>query len=181
VLSDYPSLLPPCVSFTHSAKDPFLAGKLKDRTIGVREAFAKVQLTLLSLPDNPYPVEEQLAVKVGKTRSVRFDLSDYTVPHTQAGELFGKKGEIDAKFSDFGDLEPPSKRRDIRNREFKHTVTGSVRDRWSSTAASRRSGSIGDVLALVSVRAMTRGRMALASSQVAQTQAVDAAAVCCFA
>lgn len=27
-LSDYPSLLPPCVSFTHSVRDPFFAGKL---------------------------------------------------------------------------------------------------------------------------------------------------------
>ncbi|WP_278498014.1 Mu transposase domain-containing protein [Paraburkholderia fungorum] len=36
---------------------------------------------LLPLPDNPYPVEEQLAVKVGKTPYVRFDLNDYSIPH----------------------------------------------------------------------------------------------------
>jgi hypothetical protein len=37
---------------------------------------------LLNQPDNPYPVVERVAVKVGKTPYVRFDLNDYTVPHT---------------------------------------------------------------------------------------------------
>ncbi|KVM60342.1 hypothetical protein WJ60_19395 [Burkholderia ubonensis] len=54
----------------------------EDRTMTVREAFAREQPLLLTLPDNPYPVEEQLAVKVGKTPYVRFDLNDYTIPHT---------------------------------------------------------------------------------------------------
>lgn len=48
----------------------------------VRQALALEQPQLLPLPDNPYPVEEQLAVKVGKTPYVRFDLNDYTVPYT---------------------------------------------------------------------------------------------------
>jgi hypothetical protein len=37
---------------------------------------------LLRQPDNPYPVVERVSVKVGKTPYVRFDLNDYTVPHT---------------------------------------------------------------------------------------------------
>ncbi|WFN14877.1 Mu transposase domain-containing protein [Burkholderia contaminans] len=37
---------------------------------------------MLPLPDSPYPVEEQLAVKVGKTPYMRFDLNDYTILHT---------------------------------------------------------------------------------------------------
>lgn len=48
----------------------------------VRQALAQEQPQLLPLPENPYPVEEQVAVKVGKTPYVRFDLNDYTVPHT---------------------------------------------------------------------------------------------------
>lgn len=48
----------------------------------VREAFAQEQSLLLPLPANPFPVEEQVAVKVGKTPYVRFDLNDYTIPHT---------------------------------------------------------------------------------------------------
>ena len=39
---------------------------------------------LLKPPDNPYPVVERVAVKVGKTPYVRFDHNDYTVPHTHA-------------------------------------------------------------------------------------------------
>ncbi len=37
---------------------------------------------LLKLPDNPYPVVEQVAVTVGKTPYVRFDKNDYSVPHS---------------------------------------------------------------------------------------------------
>jgi transposase len=64
------------------------AGPAADRpcreepTITVREAFAREQPSLLALPENPYPCELQLAVKVGKQPYVRFDLNDYTIPHT---------------------------------------------------------------------------------------------------
>ncbi|MGH9884099.1 MAG: IS21 family transposase [bacterium] len=54
----------------------------EEPTISVREAFAREQPSLLALPENPYPCELQLAVKVGKTPYVRFDLNDYTIPHT---------------------------------------------------------------------------------------------------
>ena len=37
---------------------------------------------MLKQPDNPYPVVERVAVKVGKTPYVRFDQNDYSVPHT---------------------------------------------------------------------------------------------------
>jgi len=47
-----------------------------------REAFAEEATRLLQLPDNPFPLIERVAVKVGKTPYVRFDLNDYTVPHT---------------------------------------------------------------------------------------------------
>jgi hypothetical protein len=48
----------------------------------VREAFAKEQPQLLALPDNPFETDERVAVSVGKTPYVRFDLNDYSVPHT---------------------------------------------------------------------------------------------------
>ena len=51
-----------------------------DRT--VRAVFADEVPRLLPLPDNPAPLFERVAVKVGKTPYVRFDLNDYTVPHT---------------------------------------------------------------------------------------------------
>ena len=53
----------------------------EDPTLSVGEAFAREAAHLLALPDNPYPTDEQLAVKVGKTPYVRFDLNDYSVPH----------------------------------------------------------------------------------------------------
>lgn len=55
----------------------------QDKTITVREAFAQEQPRLLALPANPYVTDERLAVTVGKTPYARFDLNDYSVPHTQ--------------------------------------------------------------------------------------------------
>jgi transposase len=54
----------------------------EDQTRSVAEVFAEEAPRLLPLPDNPYPVVERVAVKAGKTPYVRFDLNDYSVPHT---------------------------------------------------------------------------------------------------
>ena len=54
----------------------------EDQTRSVGEVFAEEAPRLLLLPDNPYPVVEQVAVKAVKTPYVRFDQNDYTVPHT---------------------------------------------------------------------------------------------------
>lgn len=55
----------------------------QDKTMTVREAFAKEQPRLLVLPANPYVTDERVVVSVGKTPYVRFDLNDYSVPHIQ--------------------------------------------------------------------------------------------------
>jgi hypothetical protein len=49
-----------------------------DRRVG--DVFAEEKSRLIALPDNPPPLLEQLAVSVGKTPYVRFDLNDYSVP-----------------------------------------------------------------------------------------------------
>lgn len=54
----------------------------ENRSMTVREAFEQEQPQLLQLPDNPYPTDERVEVSVGKTPYVRFDLNDYSVPHT---------------------------------------------------------------------------------------------------
>lgn len=54
----------------------------QDKTLTVGAAFAQEQPRLLTLPANPFTVEERVVVKVGKTPYVRFDLNDYSVPHT---------------------------------------------------------------------------------------------------
>jgi len=55
----------------------------QDKSLAVKQAFVREQPRLLALPDSPYPLEERLAVTVGKTPYVRFDLNDYSVPHAQ--------------------------------------------------------------------------------------------------
>jgi hypothetical protein len=59
----------------------------ENRDVTVREAFAEEAPHLLPLPDSAYPLSERVAVKVGKTPYVRFDLNDYTVPHTKVRRL----------------------------------------------------------------------------------------------
>jgi transposase len=54
----------------------------EEPTITVREAFEREKPKLLALPENPYPCELQESVTVGKTPYVRFDLNDYSIPHT---------------------------------------------------------------------------------------------------
>ena len=54
----------------------------EDTTISVREAFSREQPNLLVVPDSAYPTEERVVVNVGKTAYVRFDLNDYSIPHT---------------------------------------------------------------------------------------------------
>ena len=54
----------------------------EDPRISVADAFEQERAQLIALPDNPYPTDERLAVSVGKTPYIRFDLNDYSVPHT---------------------------------------------------------------------------------------------------
>jgi len=53
----------------------------KDTARSVQAAFEEEQSRLLALPENPFPTEERVAVKAGKTPYVRFDRNDYSIPH----------------------------------------------------------------------------------------------------
>ena len=54
----------------------------EQNSLSVREAFAAEAHLLLKLPDNAYPLLERVPVTAGKTPYVRFDLNDYSIPHT---------------------------------------------------------------------------------------------------
>ena len=51
-------------------------------SLTVREAFAEEAPRLLKLPDREFPLLERVEVSAGKTPYVRFDLNDYSIPHT---------------------------------------------------------------------------------------------------
>ena len=59
----------------------------EDRTMTVREALEQERPRLLDLPDVPFPADERADVSVGKTPYVRFDLNDYSVPHTHVRRI----------------------------------------------------------------------------------------------
>ena len=67
----------------HAALRPFP----EDTSISVQAAFTGEQPRLLTLPANPYITEEVRSVNVGKTPYVRFDLNDYSIPHTHVRRL----------------------------------------------------------------------------------------------
>lgn len=54
----------------------------EDAQLTVDTAFQSERPSLMALPANPYPLEERLQVQSGKTPYVRFDLNDYSIPHT---------------------------------------------------------------------------------------------------
>jgi transposase len=54
----------------------------EDKTMTVGEALVQESPQLLPMPDDAFPAHEVEAVRVGKTPYVRFDLNDYSVPHT---------------------------------------------------------------------------------------------------
>lgn len=57
----------------------------EDQARSVGAVFAAEQPQLLRLPDNPFPTEEQVQGVARKTPYLRFDLNDYTIPHTLLG------------------------------------------------------------------------------------------------
>lgn len=54
----------------------------EDRSRTVRECFEAERPHLLALPQEPFPAQERVIVHTHKTPYVRFDLNDYSVPHT---------------------------------------------------------------------------------------------------
>lgn len=50
--------------------------------MSVRQAFLQEQPLLLPLPVHAFPSDERVEVSAGKTPYVRFDLNDYSIPHT---------------------------------------------------------------------------------------------------
>ena len=54
----------------------------QDRGQKVHEAFAEEAKSLRTLPEHPFVAEAHVEARVGRTPYVRFDLNDYSVPHT---------------------------------------------------------------------------------------------------
>lgn len=67
-----------------------------ERTRSVRTVFAEEKAHLLALPENPFPAEERLEVKVGKTPYARFDWNDYSIPHTHVRRTLSVLATLDS-------------------------------------------------------------------------------------
>ena len=67
----------------------------QDRARSVRTVFTEERAHLLALPDNAFPAEERIEVSVGKTPYARFDLNDYSVPHTHVRRTLSVLATLD--------------------------------------------------------------------------------------
>lgn len=67
----------------------------EDRSRRVREVFAEEQPHLLALPAQPFPDEERMTVSAHKTPYVRFDLNDYSIPHTHVRRTLALLASLD--------------------------------------------------------------------------------------
>src|SRR6186713_3340898 len=54
----------------------------EDHSRTVRACFEAEQSRLRALPAEPFPAQERLIVRAPKTPYIRFDLNDYSIPHT---------------------------------------------------------------------------------------------------
>jgi transposase len=59
----------------------------QDGAWSVRQAFEAERDSLLALPQREFALGERVAVAVGKTPYIRFDLNDYSVPHTHVRRI----------------------------------------------------------------------------------------------
>jgi len=67
----------------------------EDESLSVGAAFAQEQVRLLALPDDDFPTDEMKAVSAGKTPYVRFDLNDYSIPHTCVSRTLTVAADLD--------------------------------------------------------------------------------------
>jgi hypothetical protein len=111
----------------------------------VRDVFAEEAPRLLPLPDNPAPLLERVAVKAGKTPYVRFDLNDYSVPHTHVQRVLTVLAALHEVRVVDGVHVLACHRRSydkslpLRRRGARRSSRQSMSRRWSRTSAPRGS------------------------------------------
>ncbi len=67
----------------------------EDTSITVGEAFEQEKEHLIELPDNPYPADDRVSVSIGKTPYARYDLNDYSLPHTHVRRVLTVLASMD--------------------------------------------------------------------------------------
>lgn len=70
----------------------------EDKTLTVAEVFEQEKTSLLTLPTNPFLINQRLEVKVGKTPYVRFDLNDYSVPYNYVCKILTVEASLEMVF-----------------------------------------------------------------------------------
>ena len=68
----------------------------QDTTKTIREVFLAEKEFLLPLAVDPYPCEERREVVIGKSPWARFDLNDYSVPHTAVKKTVVVMASVDS-------------------------------------------------------------------------------------
>ena len=67
----------------------------EDRSRRVHEVYAEEKPYLLALPAQPFPCDERISVSAHKTPYVRFDLNDYSIPHSYVQRTLSVLASLD--------------------------------------------------------------------------------------
>ena len=111
-----------------------------DPARSVGDVFAEEKSRLLALPDNPPPLLEHVAVSVGKTPYVRFDLNDYSVPHSYVRRILTVLADPhEVRIADGADVLARHRRSYDPNAKqgARRSKTPPISRRWSTTSAPR--------------------------------------------
>ena len=94
---------------------------VEDRARTVRQAFEDECSVLLPLGSEPFPAHERVAVEVGKTPYVRFDLNDYSVPHDRVQRTLVVFADLDTvRIADGNDVVAQHVRCWDRGKQIEH-------------------------------------------------------------
>ncbi len=67
----------------------------EDRDLTVADALVRDRAALRPLPETDFPCDQRLELRSGKTPYLRFDLNDYSVPHTHTRKLVVLFADLD--------------------------------------------------------------------------------------
>ena len=110
-----------------------------DKTKTVRQAFAEEQPTLLALPDDVFPTWEQVPVSARKTPYIRFDLNDYSIPHTHVQKTLTVNADLtQVRVLDGNDILSTHKRSFDKGQQIEQQAH--IDALWQSKVEAKRSG-----------------------------------------
>lgn len=110
-----------------------------DQSLTVGQAFLQEQPTLLPLPEDRFPTAETVQVSARKTPYIRFDLNDYSIPHTHVQKTLTVSADLtQVRILDGHELLAQHERSFDKGQQIEQPAH--IDELWQHKAQARRSG-----------------------------------------